>query len=368
MLKLFRFPLLATVAGIVGAGVLGGPSIAAVVAILAVLEISLSFDNAVVNATVLQRMDERWQRLFLTVGIVIAVFGMRLLFPLVVVVVAGHVGPAKVVDLALNKPAEYAAQLTAAHPAIAAFGGMFLLMIFLDFVFETREITWLGPVERSLAKVGKLDQLSVVLGLIVLIVVASTFGQDDAVQVLIAGTAGLATYLGVNGLSTVFEGPEDEDETVTATAAPPGGDEPHIRLPASLARTGLFSFLYLEVLDASFSFDGVVGAFAITDKIFVIAVGLGIGACYIRALTVYLVRKGTLAEYVHLEHGAHWAIGALAVILLVGIAHEVPELVTGLIGVSFIGVALLTSIVRKRREATELEGLSVDEEAAVPRV
>ncbi len=106
MLKLFRFPLLATLAGIVGAAVLGGPSIAAVVAILAVLEISLSFDNAVVNATVLQRMDAKWQKLFLTVGIIIAVFGMRLLFPIVVVVIAGHLSPATVLDLALNKPTE----------------------------------------------------------------------------------------------------------------------------------------------------------------------------------------------------------------------------------------------------------------------
>ena len=103
------------------------------------------------------------------------------------------------------------------------------------------------------------------------------------------------------------------------------------------------------MLDASFSFDGVVGAFAITDMIFVIALGLGIGACYIRALTVYLVRKGTLAEYVYLEHGAHWAIGALAVLLFVTIRVEGSRLVTGLIGVGFIGAALVSSIVRNRR-------------------
>lgn len=348
MLRQFRFPFLITIAGVVLAGVLGGPSVAGVVAILAVLEVSLSFDNAVVNATVLQKMDERWQRIFLTVGILIAVFGMRLVFPLLVVTLSSHLSPGRVLDLALNHPSEYGTYLTAAHPAIAAFGGVFLMMIFLDFVFEEREITWLGPIERALARVGKLDQLSVVLTLALLIAAATTFAQAHAEQVLISGIAGLATYLAVSSLSSMFESDEDEDEG-PAAAGDDAQDAPQVRLPGGLARAGLFTFIYLEVLDASFSFDGVVGAFAITDRIFVIALGLGIGACYIRSLTVYLVRRGTLGEYVHLEHGAHWAIGALAALLFVTISRNVPELVTGLIGVGFIGAALVSSIVRNRR-------------------
>jgi len=348
VLALFRFPFAVSVIGIVVAGILGGPSIAALVAILAVLEVSLSFDNAVINATVLQRMDERWQRIFLTVGILIAVFGMRLIFPLLVVTITSHLNPVDVLNLALNHPAEYARFLTAAHPAIAAFGGFFLLMIFLDFIFEVRDVTWLTLIERPLAKVGKLDQFSVILALAFLIVAATTFAAPHAFQVLVAGAAGLATYIAVSSLSALFEG--DEDEQGGSAVAGAGDDEaPQVRVPASLARAGLFTFLYLEVLDASFSFDGVVGAFAVTDKIFVIALGLGIGACYIRALTVFLVRRGTLAEYVHLEHGAHWAIGALAALLFITIRTDVPQLVAGLIGVGFIGAALLSSIVHKRR-------------------
>jgi hypothetical protein len=101
----------------------------------------------------------------------------------------------------------------------------------------------------------------------------------------------------------------------------------------------------------------VVGAFAITSDPIIIAIGLGIGAMFIRSLTVYLVRKGTLSEYVYLEHGALWAIGALAVLLLITIKYEVPEVVTGLIGVAFIGAALVSSIVRNRRTAaTEAAG------------
>jgi hypothetical protein len=351
VLALFRLPIAVTIIGIVAAGILGGPSVAGVVAILAVLEVSLSFDNAVINATVLQKMNPYWQRIFLTVGILIAVFGMRLLFPLIVVTIAGHISPVHALDLALHHPHQYALKLTEAHPAIGAFGGIFLLMIFLDFLFEDQEIKWLVPIERQLAKIGKLDQASVIIALVFLIIAATTFAQPDAIQVLLSGAAGLATYLAVSSLSALFE---SEEETVVGgegaedEAAAAGRDSP-VKVPASLARTGLFTFLYLEVLDASFSFDGVVGAFAITDMIFVIGLGLGIGACYIRALTVYLVRRGTLAEYVYLEHGAHWAIGALAILLFITIRHNVPDLVTGLIGVGFIGAALVSSIVRNRR-------------------
>lgn len=344
-LTLFRFPILASIAGIVITAVFFGAQDAGIVAILGILEISLSFDNAVVNATVLRRMDERWQRIFLTVGIVIAVFGMRLVFPIIIVAISGHLTPVDAVNLAVNHPSQYADKLTAAHPSIAAFGGIFLLMIFLDFLFEDREITWLGYIERPLARIGRLESLSTILSLALLIVAATTFASDHAFQVLVSGAAGLATYLGVSSLSSLFEGEDEEgvDEAVQ------DGEEPHINVPKAVAKAGIYSFLYLEVLDASFSFDGVVGAFAITDKIFIIAVGLGIGAAYIRGLTVYLVRKGTLDEYVHLEHGAHWAIGALAIILFVSITHAVPEVVTGLVGIGFIGAALVTSIVRNRR-------------------
>jgi len=358
VLALFRLPIAVTIIGIAAAGLIGGAQIAGIVTILAILEVSLSFDNAVVNATVLQRMNPYWQRIFLTVGILIAVFGMRLLFPLIVVTIAGHISPISALNLALHHPHQYAVKLTEAHPAIGAFGGVFLLMIFLDFLFEDQEIKWLVPIERQLAKIGKLDQSSVIIALLFLIVAATTFARQDAIKVLLSGAAGLATYLAVSSLSSLFEADEEEVLDKAEDEASDGAESAdadgadggtQVRMPRSLARLGLFTFLYLEVLDASFSFDGVVGAFAITDMIFVIALGLGIGACYIRALTVYLVRKGTLAEYVYLEHGAHWAIGALAVLLFITIRHNVPDLVTGLIGVGFIGAALVSSIVRNRR-------------------
>ncbi len=107
-------------------------------------------------------------------------------------------------------------------------------------------------------------------------------------------------------------------------------------------------FLYLEVLDASFSFDGVIGAFAVTNQIFWMALGLGIGAMYVRSLTVYLVRQGTLDDYIYLEHGAHYAIGALSVILLVTVKYQINEVITGLVGVVLIALSFWSSLRRNR--------------------
>jgi uncharacterized protein len=362
LLRTFGGSLGVAVIGLVLGYIYGGGKGLALAAILAVLEVSLSFDNAVVNATVLVRMSPFWQKIFLTVGVAIAVFGMRLVFPLLIVGITAKLSPVEAVRLALekgdpDKHGTYGYLLHQAHPAIAAFGGMFLLMLFLDFVFEEREVTWLSWIERPLARIGKLDQFSVVLALGLLTISAYTLGkssdtaQPDRIStILVSGVLGITTYLLVSALGEFFdEGDDDGDGEVD-------GDDLEAKLAKNktkhvVGKAAFFLFLYLEVLDASFSFDGVVGAFAITPDPIIIAIGLGIGAMFIRSLTVYLVKKGTLGEYVYLEHGALWAIGALAVILLITIEYEVPELVTGLIGVGFIGAALISSIVRNKRSA-----------------
>jgi len=104
--------------------------------ILAVMEVSLSFDNAVVNASILRHWDEFWKKIFLTVGILIAVFGMRLIFPIVIVAITADMGMVEVVQMALNDPVQYSEKLLAHHAEIAAFGGMFLLLVFLNFLFD----------------------------------------------------------------------------------------------------------------------------------------------------------------------------------------------------------------------------------------
>ena len=373
LLKTFGWSLGVTVVGLALAGWLWGWEGLAVVAILSVLEISLSFDNAVVNAGVLKKFNTFWQKVFLSVGVLIAVFGMRLVFPVVIVAVSAKIGPVEAVNVALDDPSKYERLVTDAHPAIAAFGGMFLLMIFLDFIFEEREYKWLAWLERPLAKLGKVDMLSVCIALIVLLVSAMTVATaahqhggahvDKSATVLLSGVAGLITYLIVGGLSGHFENSLEEQEERDQEAEEEAKREGRQPSVVGLAgKAAFFMFLYLEVLDASFSFDGVIGAFAITNHIFWMALGLGIGAMYVRSLTVYLVRQGTLDDYIYLEHGAHYAIGALAGILLITIQYEINEVITGLVGVALIAAAFWSSVRHNKRE--ELAGGDADAGAA----
>ncbi|MDQ0772229.1 hypothetical protein QF026_000695 [Streptomyces aurantiacus] len=364
ILKTFGWSFAVTALALVAAVFYEGWTAFGLVAILAILEISLSFDNAVVNAGILKKMSAFWQRIFLTVGVLIAVFGMRLVFPVVIVAVSASMGPIEAVDLALTDKDRYQQLVTDAHPSIAAFGGIFLMMIFLDFIFEDRDIKWLGWLERPLAKLGKVDMLSVCIALIVLLLSSLTFAAhahqhggvhaDKAETVLLSGIAGLVTYMIVGGLSGHFENRieedeerEHEEEDVARRSGRPRSAK------ALVGKAAFFMFLYLEVLDASFSFDGVIGAFAITNDIVVMALGLGTGAMYVRSLTVYLVRQGTLDDYVYLEHGAHYAIGALSVILLVTIQYEINEVITGLVGVVLIGWSFWSSVRRNRALADE---------------
>ncbi|WP_299070002.1 DUF475 domain-containing protein [uncultured Psychrobacter sp.] len=314
-----------------------------ITAILAVMEISLSFDNAVVNASVLKGWDDFWKMIFLTIGILIAVFGMRLVFPIVIVAVTADLGMMQVVDLALNNPEEYSARLMAHHAEISAFGGIFLLLVFLNFVFDDKDVHWFNWLESRLAKLAKVDAMSVFVALIVLMIAVSFAAEAQAAAVLIAGVWGILVYLGVQVISGMLEG--DLEEELDSEGNSTG------QATSAIMKGGIIGFLYLEVLDASFSFDGVIGAFAITNDVIVIMLGLAIGAMFVRSMTIFLVDKGTLDEFVYLEHGAHYAIGALAVIMLLSVKFHVPELITGLIGIAFIGWALLASLKYRKTEA-----------------
>ncbi|GAA0304867.1 DUF475 domain-containing protein [Kineococcus aurantiacus] len=364
ILKTYRWSFVVTAVGLVLAAWYGlsahlgiGQAIALVL-ILSILEISLSFDNAVVNATILERMSDFWRKIFLSVGIIVAVFGMRLIFPIVLVCVTAGLSPAEVIRLALaggdpETPGTYGYELHEAHPTIAAFGGMFLLMLFLNFIFGEKEHHWIGPLERLLEKVGKLEYVQVIVAGAVLLIVAESFATEHGRTVLASGLAGIVTYLLVNGLGELFNVEEHLEHGEHHEEGAPARSNGPTPVARATGKAAFFLFLYLEVLDASFSFDGVIGAFAITSDPVIIAIGLGVGAMYIRSMTVHLVEEGTLAQYPYLENGALWAIGALAAILLISIEIEIPEVVTGLIGLAFIVASLISSIRYNRAHPEE---------------
>lgn len=331
-----------------GGSVQGTLGVIWIVLILGVLEVSLSFDNAVVNATVLRHMDAVWRRRFLTWGIAIAVFGMRIIFPLAIVAIAAQLDPISAIKLAAGNPQEYERIITSAHVGIAGFGGAFLGMVGLKFFFDSdKEVHWIAVIESQLAKLSSVQSVEIALVLLFMYGVSTLLPEHEAVTYLVSGIFGIVVFIGVEAIGSLLEGEEDE-------------------LTGVVARSGLASFLYLEVLDASFSFDGVIGAFALSNNLFIIALGLGIGAMFVRSMTVMLVDRGTLAQYRFLEHGAFWAIIALAVIMLLSASERfhIPETVTGLIGAVFIGLSFWWSVRHNRLHPEDAETVDLTADKA----
>jgi hypothetical protein len=295
------------------------------VIILSILEITLSFDNAVVNAKVLERMSAKWKHRFLTWGIFLAVFGTRFVLPIVIVSVALWTSPIFITKLALTNPAEYGHLLESVHSSITAFGAVFLFMVALKYFFNKAKKThWIKFIEAHLVKWGRIEAIEIVLTLI-LLTVLSFLTPFDQVSVLVAGIVGLILFIFMEGVAGSLSIETDD-----------------------IALGGGMLFLYLEILDTAFSLDGVVGAFALTSNLLIIVVGLGIGAFFVRSITLYFVKKKTLTELVYLEHGAHWAILGLAISMFVGLVTHVPEVVTGLVGLCFVLLSYRSSVQEMR--------------------
>lgn len=340
-IKHFGGSFIFTICALIGAffvgyeigGVSAGLSAAFTAAMLGILETSLSFDNAVVNAKVLETMSLYWRRMFLTVGMIIAVFGMRIVFPLVIVWAVSDHSALSVLTMTWKNPMEFQKILIDQHVIVAGFGGAFLMMVFAKFFFDTeKEEHWLSWIEGPMSKIGKIEALWVGFTLAVAYVFSKFIPHGHSHEFLTAAVSGILTYILVEGFSALVEIGQGLIKGVSA---------------------GFASFMYLEVLDASFSFDGVIGAFAITNNLFIIALGLGIGAMFVRSLTIKLVEDKTLANYQYLEHGAFWAIGSLATIMFLNATgFEVHEVISGTIGLVLIGLSFYSSIKKPHTPTT----------------
>lgn len=314
---------LAVIATLIGKGILA----AGIVIIVLIIEIAFSFDNAVINAKILSRLSRFWQTLFLTLGILIAVVGMRLVFPILLVALTAKLQWTEVIRIALNDSATYAHYIEAAHPAISAFGGGFLIMLALYFFFDkAKTIHWL-PIERHLQRIGHWS-IPPILAFLLLGILALLPFNNHATETIQLGGLGIGVYLGIQVLLWAV------------------GKIVHIDTAKATKLTGLAaltSFFYLEILDASFSFDGVLGAFAITPDVILIAIGLGVGAFWVRSLTIFMVRRKTLDAFIYLEHGAHYAVAFLALTMLISILYPIPDFITGIGTILIIGMSFIAS-------------------------
>lgn len=343
MLKYFTGSFFVTIFGLICAYLWGehvnigsGLTCIFIAFVLAILEISLSFDNAVVNAMKLEGMSQKWRHRFITWGILIAVFGMRFLFPLLVVSIFAKVKILSVLDMALHDVNTYANYLELTHAPIVSFGGAFLTMLFMDyFTEEGKDVQWISFLENRIQKLRNIQGICTFTTLFILGIVLNIIPIEQRVSVLCAGIAGIVTYLVIDGLAEWLERKQDARAKLCKE---------------TVKCSGLIGFLYLELIDASFSLDGVLGAFALSNDIIIITIGLFIGAMFVRSLTIMLVEKKTLKQFLYLEHGAHWAIGTLAILMFASTFHEIPEVITGLLGLVFIISSLISSVLHNKRQ------------------
>ena len=334
----YYFSIAVSALCVVAGWFIGGAPTAFIVAVLIVLETSLSLDNAVVNAKILENWDDKWRRIFLRWGILIAVFGMRLLFPIVIVCVSTGLGPIEVLRMAVYDQTEYARHMSEAHHQIAGFGGAFLLMVALGFFFGEKHVHWMEWAETRLTNFGQIEACAAAVTLTALLIAKSYVVPERQAEFFFAGAWGIVTFVVAHGLGTLVGGAEEDDAKASTSSSAP------------FIKAGIAGFFYIEILDASFSFDGVIGAFVLTTYLPVIMLGLGAGAFFVRSFTIHLVEAGTLSEYRYLEHGAFYAILVLAAIMLSPEVH-LPEWIVGLSGAAILGAALLHSTLVNRREA-----------------
>ncbi|OWY38679.1 hypothetical protein CEK28_11315 [Xenophilus sp. AP218F] len=298
--------------------------------VLAVLETTVSFDNAVVNAGILKVMSHRWRQIFMTVGIAVAVFGMRILFPLVIVAVAGGVSMSEAFAVATQDPKRYETIMHDSHLMVMGFGATFLLMVVVEFfVQHEKDEHWIPGVEAWLAKLGSVENAQSLVTILVVAAIAALLPAGQRMEFISSCFWGYVVFMALHAFKQIFGGMD---------------------IKTAAAKNGLIGFLYLEVLDASFSMDGVIAAFAITNNFWLIAAGLGIGAMFVRSMTIYLVERDVMGQFKYLEVSAFWAIAALVAIMFAAALHiELGEVVTGLISLVIIALGVFTSLPSRRQ-------------------
>lgn len=332
LLRIYGFSLLATLAIWALIGGYNGFGALVTVVILTLLEITFSFDNAVINSRILVTLSKFWQTLFLTVGIILAVFVVRFFVPILIVAITAGLGFSEVINLALNEPHKYAEELHESAHMIDAFGGTFLLLVGASFFINAdKKRHWLKFIERPLAKAGKIKYFTILtmiaMTAIIYAINMQRYNTDERNAILLAGIVAITLHVVMEVFDKI------------------SGGQKKSSVKEKVGMAAFTSFVYLQLLDASFSLDGVIGAFAITSSVVLIAAGLGAGAVWVRSMTIHLVRSGTLTKYKFLEHGAHWAIIVLGTIMLVRLyGFELPEWATGSVGLVFIVWSVVSSL------------------------
>ncbi len=344
-LQYFTYSTIFAILALIACYFVGGWKAVLIGTTLGILEISLSFDNAVVNASVLNTMSAIWRRRFLFWGILIAVFGARLLIPIFIVAVTAGMNPLAVFHAAFFDTATYAHLIENIHIYVSGFGSAFLGMVFLKFFFdENKSHHWIPWIEKYMQKLGVIESIQALIMLIVTVLFASVIGRMPDIaagaqaQYLMSSIWGIILYLVIDGISYLIKPKSAGISQSTGNG-----------MAKTAATGGFVAFMYLEVLDTSFSLDGVIGAFAVTQDIALILLGLAIGAFFVRSFTIFIVDKKVLNQIRYLEHGAFWSIGILATCMLLKTIMHISEFL--IVGATLLVLAI--SVMHSRLAASK---------------
>ena len=284
---------------------------------LIVFEIANSIDNAIVNAHVLKTMGELWRKRFLLIGIITSVFLVRFLLPLLIVWLSVPNLPLTTLFASFSGGNNVAANaITAQKPIILMFGGVFLIYLYFHWLFlEKKDPLY---IERFL----KTKHGVWFFGVAATILVVVMYLSKSNPMMMLAAAIGSATFFLLYGLKETAE-----------------SNENHVK---SAPMSDLSKFVYLEVLDAAFSFDGVIGSFAFTINLLLIFIGIGVGAVVVRQLTIKGIDQ--VAKYRYLKNGAMTSIGFLGLFMMSeAFGIELPSYVPIVATLLLVGVAFWKS-------------------------
>lgn len=293
-------------------------SMVLIVAGLSLFEIVSSIDNAVINAEVLSTMSKKAQRWFLVWGLLFAVVLVRGLLPLVIIwATIPSLGPWGALTATFSNDPHVAEAIEHSAPILLLGGGVFLLFLFFHWLFlEDKRYGLKG--ERFIHKQGVwfYAVVSVLLTTIV------WFSLQQNPMMAFGAVVGSTVFFITHGFKQNAEA--QEQQLLHGT------------------KSDLSKIFYLEAIDASFSIDGVLGAFAFTFSIPLILLGNGIGAIVLRQLTISNIDR--IKKYVYLKNGAMYAIFFLGTIMILeSYGAHIPTYISPLTTFLAIGYFFLKS-------------------------
>lgn len=285
---------------------------------LSLFEIITSIDNAIINAEVLRGMTQKARRWFLLWGFLFAVFVVRGFLPLFIVWLANpQLGLIDVFFAAFSQDPKIAQAITATSPLLLLGGGIFLIFLFFNWLFiEPKNYGLRG--ERFFQAQGA--WFFAVVSILLTIIVWFALQKDPMLG--FAAVVGSTAFFIIHGFKQFAE--EQERKLILGNMS------------------DISKIAYLEVLDSTFSIDGVIGAFAFTFSIPLILIGNGLGAIVLRKLTISNIER--IKKYIYLKNGAMYSILFLgSIMILDSFGYHIPAWISPVITFGTVGYFFLKS-------------------------